>query len=104
MSVLSVETQKQVEARLIKDGLLTAAKAKELREKAQASNTPFLSLLTSEGHISNEVLTKIIANSTNVPYVNLSSAKIEPDTLALLPQDIAARYMAVPLGEMQHRL
>src|SRR5690606_23907543 len=39
-----------------------------------------------------------------VPYVNLTDAPIDPETLELLPQDIAERYMAVPLGEMQHRL
>jgi type IV pilus assembly protein PilB len=39
-----------------------------------------------------------------VPYVNLSEAHIDPDVLDLLSQDIAERYMAVPLGEMQQRL
>jgi type IV pilus assembly protein PilB len=36
--------------------------------------------------------------------VNLVDAKIDPKVLSLLPEDIAERYMAVPLGEMQHRL
>src|SRR6201999_3011383 len=61
-------------------------------------------LLATEGKISNEVLTKTIAKVTNVPYVNLSNAKIDSEILALLPQDIAELYMTVPLGEMQHRL
>ncbi len=39
-----------------------------------------------------------------MPYVNLSSARIDPNVLKLLPQEIADRYMAVPLGEMQNRL
>jgi type IV pilus assembly protein PilB len=36
--------------------------------------------------------------------VNLSAAAVDPKVLDLLSQDIAERYMAVPLGEMQHRL
>jgi type IV pilus assembly protein PilB len=39
-----------------------------------------------------------------VPYVNLTSARVDPKVLSLLPQDVAERYMAVPLGEIQQRL
>lgn len=104
MSVLSTTTQKQVEESLIKEGLLADKQLEKLRDKAEGSNTPLLSLLISEGNVSNEVLTKTIAHVTKVPYVNLSTARVDPEVLSLLPQEIAERYMAVPLGEMQHRL
>ncbi len=104
MSVLSSETQKQVEQNLVDDGLLTADLLGELKKKSTTTSTPLFSLLVSDGKITNEVLTKTIAKVTKVPYVNLLSAKIDPEILALLPQEIAERYMAVPLGQMQHRL
>ena len=104
MSVLSAATQKQVEANLVKEGQLTQPLLDELTKKADSTKTPLFSLLVSDGKISDEALTKAIAKATKVPYVNLSTAKISDDVLALLPRDIAERYMAVPLGEMQHRL
>lgn len=104
MSVLSAETQEQVEAQLVAKGVVTKDKLHELKQKAHAKNSPLLSFLVTEGVISNEVLTKTVAHINNVPYVNLSNARIDPDILELLPQDTAERYMAVPLGEMQHRL
>ncbi len=104
MSVLSEDIRKKVEAALIDKKLLTADMARRLGQKAKDQSVPFLQLVVSEGGVSNEVLTKTIANVTNVPYVNLTNAKIDPEILALLPQDIAELYMAVPLGEMQHRL
>ena len=104
MSVLSEEIQKQVERVLVERKLLTPALAKKLRKKSTENHVPFLQLLMSDGGISNEMLTKTIANVTNVPYVNLSNATIDAETLSLLPQDIAELYMTVPLGEMQHRL
>lgn len=104
MSVLSAETQKQVEDALVKKGLLTAAKLKELKTKAEKQNTPFFSLLVTEGQVSNEDLTKTIAKVNNIPYVNLSGVIIDAEVLALLPRETAERYMAVPLGEMQKRL
>lgn len=104
MSVLSTAAQKQVEDTLVEQGALTKDKLTELKDKAVKQSTPFLSLLVSDGHVSDETLTKAIAHVTKVPYVNLSAAKIDPDVLDLLPQEVAERYMAVPLGEMQNRL
>lgn len=104
MSVLSEDIQKKVEQALIDKKLLTPDDARRLHQKSKDQSAPFLQLLVTEGGVSNEVLTKTIANVTNVPYVNLTNAKIDPDVLALLPQDTAELYMAVPLGEMQHRL
>lgn len=104
MSVLSTETQSKVEELLVSQGLLTKEKLAELKEKSKKDNTPFLSLLISEGHISDEVLTKTTANASGVPYVNLSNATISPVILNLLPKDLAERYMAVAIGEMQNRL
>lgn len=104
MSVLSAATQKQIETNLVKDNVLTAEKLKELKDKAVGADVPFLSYLVKEGHIDNETLTKSIAYANKIPYVNLSSARINPDIISLLPKEIAERYMAVPLGEMQHRL
>ncbi|MEO8785206.1 MAG: GspE/PulE family protein [Candidatus Saccharimonadales bacterium] len=104
MSVLSAETVAQVENRLVKDGLVPAAKLKEAKSQAVNKNSPLFSYLVSSGSLTNEQLTKTVATVTNVPYVNLSQAHIDTEVLALLPQDIAERYMAVPLGNIQHRL
>ena len=104
MSVLSTAAQQQVEETLVKDGVLTKDKLTELKAAASKESTPLLSFLVSGGHVSDESMTKTIAHVTKVPYVNLSNAHIDPEVLDLLPQDIAERYMAVPLGEMQNRL
>lgn len=104
MSVLSAKTQSQVEDKLVADGLISKEKLAEVKAKADKENTPLFSMLVHEGFVPNETLTKTIAFITRVPYVNLMNALIDPEVLALLPQDIAERYMAVPLGEMHNRL
>ena len=104
MSVLSTAVQKQVEDAFIKDGVITADKLKKMRTLSHEKGTPLFSYMVSEGIITNETLTKTIAHVANVPYVNLSAARIEPKILSLLPVEVAERYMAVPLGEMQNRL
>lgn len=104
MSVLSAETQALVEAMLVQDGIVNQADLAELKVQAKDSNTPLFSLLVTSGKVSNEQLTKTSAHISKIPYVNLLEARVESKILELLPQDIAERYMAVPLGEMQNRL
>lgn len=104
MSVLSPAAQQQVEAKLMQDGLLSREVLTALMEKARTTNVPLFGLIASEGHVSEEDLVKTIAFITRVPYVNLLETHIESSALALLPGDLAERYMAVPLGEMQHAL
>ena len=104
MSVLSTETQRKVEDDLVEQGLITRSAIYELKQRSKTENVPFFTLLAGHSKISDELLTKTIAHASNMPYVNLSDAKINKTVLDLLPKDIAERYMAVPLGEMKHRL
>ncbi|HVV25460.1 MAG TPA: GspE/PulE family protein [Candidatus Saccharimonadales bacterium] len=104
MSVLSASTEQQVADILVSSGMLTADKLREARQAAKEKKEPLLGYLVKNNLITDEQLTKANAAVTEVPYVNLTNAKVDPKILQLLPVDIAERYMAVPLGEMQHRL
>lgn len=104
MSVLSADTQSKVEDALIKGDIISADDLEKLKRDAKQVNQPFFGYLVSGKFVEDETLTRIIAEVNNVPYVNLSKARIDPHVLTLLPEEIAERYMAVPLGEMQHRL
>lgn len=104
MSVLSAANQKIVEENLVNNGYLTKEKLAELKTKAKTSSMPFFSLLVGDGHVSNEALTKVIAGINRIPYVNLTDARIDRRVLRLLPKEIAERYMAVPLGQIEGRL
>src|SRR5512146_1722573 len=104
MSLLSAAAEQKVEEVLVSSGMLAKGKLEEGRKAADAKQEPLFSYLVKNKYITDEQLTKAHATVTQVPYVNLTNAKIDPKVLKLLPQDIAERYMAVPLGEMQHRL
>ena len=104
MSILSSSSQQQLEDSLISNGMITAEQLATAKTDARAAGKPLISFMLETKLLNDEQLTKARASVTNVPYVNLSAAKIKPEILSLLPQDIAERYMAVPLGEMKHRL
>lgn len=104
MSVLSASAQQKVEDSLISESLVTKEQLNSHKAEAAKEETPVLTYLVHKKIISSEQLTKITAKITKVPYVNLNDAKLDPKVLALLPQELAERYMAVPLGEMKNRL
>jgi type IV pilus assembly protein PilB len=104
MGVLSAATGQQVEDSLVSGGMITAERLSEARDAASKAKEPLFSYMVKNGFINDEQLVKANASITKVPYVNLTSARIDPKILSLLPQDIAERYMAVPLGEIQHKL
>ncbi len=104
MSVLTEDLQAKLEEQLVTEGLIDVGKLDEYRRKAATESKAIIELLVADKVISDEVLTKHIASVSGVPYVNLSSAQIDAKVLDLLSFDIAERYMAVPLGEMQKRL
>ncbi len=104
MNVLSANIQEKVEEILLADGKLTEVVLENIKDKSAKQGEPLFRLLLSEGHITDEQLTKALAQVNGLPYVNLSQAKIDPETLDLLSLDVAEHYMAVPLGEMQNKL
>jgi type IV pilus assembly protein PilB len=104
MSILTDENQKKLEALLVKEGLVKKAQLAKYHDQAVQSGKPLFGMLVDEKVISNEELTKSIATVSGVPYVNLSAALVDVHVLDLLPRDVAERFMAVPLGEVQNRL
>jgi len=104
MSVLSTDNQQQVEEFLVNQGLVADEDLTHYRDEAIKAKEPLFQFLVKKNVVTDEQLTKTIAQVTNLPYVNLSDAAIDAKILSLLPREIAERFMAVPLGEMQNRL
>lgn len=104
MALLTEENQKQLETLLVDSQIMTQEALDERRKAASAKGVPLLTELIQSKSITNEQLTVVIAKVTNVPYVNLTQATIDAQTLALLPKEVAERFMAIPLGLVQNRL
>ncbi|MEP6710108.1 MAG: type II/IV secretion system protein, partial [Candidatus Saccharibacteria bacterium] len=104
MALLTTDIQGKLTDLLVQEGLVAAEVITEAQKAAAASTKPLLSILTEQGVVNDELLTHATAQVSGVPYVNLSNSIISQDILSLLPEDIAERFMAVPLAEVQNRL
>ncbi len=104
MALLTSDLQAKLTALLVSEGLVSADVIAAAEKESTDAAKPLIMLLTEQGVVDDELLTHAIAQVSGVPYVNLSNTLIEQSVLGLLPEDIAERFMAVPLAEVQNRL
>jgi len=104
MALMTDDIQRKLIALLRDEGLVSATALQAATDQAAQQSKPLLSVLTSTNVIDDELMTHAIAQVSGVPYANLLNSVIDQSILALLPSDIAERFMAVPLAEVQNRL
>jgi len=104
VALMTSDMQEKLTTLLVDEGLITRQRLDDATKLARESGRPLLTVLTDESAIDNELLTRAIAHVSGVPYVNLTNTIVDQDILTLLPSDIAERFMAVPLAEVQNRL
>jgi type IV pilus assembly protein PilB len=104
MALLTGDIQEKIVTLLIEEGLVSSITIEGAKTDSKKNNKPLIELLTERNIVDDELLTHATAQVSGVPYVNLSNSVIDQSILSLLPEDIAERFMAVPLAEVQNRL
>jgi type IV pilus assembly protein PilB len=104
LALLTSDIQDKLKELLVTEGLVNRETLKAYEDRSAVETVPLLTLLTDDEIIDDEALTHAIAQVSGAQYVNLHTVQIEPKILELLPRDIAERFMAVPIGEVQNRL
>lgn len=104
MAQLTGDMQTKLVSLLISEGLVSERVLNDVKSISSKTNRPLFGVLTENNIVDDELLTHAIAQISGVPYVNLTNSIIDQNILGLLPQDVAERFMAVPLAEVQNRL
>lgn len=104
MPLLTDDIQKHLLDLLKDEGLLSDADLQAAQASTEQTGEPLLTVLSKQGVLDDELLAHAIAQVSGVPYVNLTNSIIDQDVLALIPSDVAERFMAVPLAQVQSRL
>ena len=104
MALLTDDIQEKLIKLLVDEGLVSSVVLDAAKLEATSASKPLFSLLAEQQIVDDELLTHAIAQVSGVPYVNLANTIIDQNILSLLPEDIAERFMAVPLAEVQNRL
>jgi len=104
MPLLTDDIQEKLIKLLVEEGLVSSAVLDAAKIESTTVSKPLFTLLSEQAIVDDELLTHAIAQVSGVPYVNLANTIIDQNILTLLPEDIAERFMAVPLAEVQNRL
>lgn len=104
MALLTADTQDKLLVILVEEGLVSQSVLTAAKQESEQTKKPLFELLADKHIVDNEMLTHAIAQVSGIPYVNLTNSLISQQVLDLLPEDVAERFMAVPLAEVQNRL
>lgn len=104
MALLTDDIQDKLTSLLVGEGLVAESIINEAQAEAEKTSQPLFAILSQKGVVDQELLTHAIAQVSGVPYVNLLNTVVDQNVLSLLPEDVAERFMAVPLAEVQNRL
>lgn len=78
-------------------GFLTADDFQHLRQAAHDTHSPLLPYLVETGHLSRPQAAQVVADVTDMTYVDVLNYSLNAAAVALLPGDHARRLEALPL-------
>jgi len=81
---------------LKKSEFLSSQDLEEAYNSAKDLNRSFADTLVFRGLLSEEVLSRLVAESLNLPYVPLKNYLIPDEILNLIPENLARRYRMIP--------
>ncbi|MBR0134476.1 type II/IV secretion system protein [Candidatus Saccharibacteria bacterium] len=102
--LLNKETQNKVVSLLIEYGLVDAGLVKKTYNEVAKSGQPILAVLKSKNIVSDDCVQHATAVVMGIAYYDLRNVKFDKEMLKRIPQDVAQRSRAVPLGEQNGML
>ena len=102
--MLAANWQQNFEKLIAEQKLLSSSMLEKAKLQAVKEGQPLDEVIAELKLLDSEDVTKIKAVSSGYPYVNLSSSRIDPQVLAMVPKTIAETYTAVPIGLVDGRL
>ena len=85
-------------------GILTAEEVANAQETAWKERLPLGRVLVKEGMVLSTDLATLTALHLGLAMVDLRSEKIDPAAVALISEDVARRYLVLPISRTSNRL
>ncbi len=83
---------------LVRENLVTPAQLREALDYQRASGGRLGSNLVKLGIISDDVITAVLSRQYGVPSINLDLFQIEDEVIKLISQEVALKYMILPVS------
>lgn len=99
MALLTDEIKNQISQALVNRGILTDEQLAAYETRARKEGRPFQELLEQDNIISKEKYVQLLAAAHKYDYIDLNTTRIDPETLNLLPLEIAENFLVVAFAQ-----
>jgi len=94
----SIDSGGDLGAMLLQGAFISDAELKTAQEIAVRSNKKLTEVILEQGLIDSEVLASILSLKYGVPVVNLARFEIQPEAIALVPEQVAREHRILPVS------
>jgi general secretion pathway protein E len=94
----STDNSGDLGATLLNGAFISEAELKSAQEIAAKSNKKLTEVLLEEGLIDTEVLASVLSLKYGVPVVNLARFEVQPQAIALVPEQMAREHRILPVS------
>ncbi len=84
--------------------LISEKQFADVEKKAKQGRESIENILISQNYINEDQLAQLIAENLAIPFVKLKNLKITPDTLSILPENMARERMAIVFEKDKNRV
>lgn len=84
-------------ALLVKQGLIRPEQVERVTKETERTRQPVETVLVKNGFVTEEALANIKAVILGIPYVNLSTYRLDHELVKLIPESAAKKYGIIPL-------
>jgi type IV pilus assembly protein PilB len=89
---------------LVDEDLITSEQLERALEEQRRFGGKIGSNLIKLGYISESTLAQFLGKQFNIPAIDLNTCEIDLDCVVMVPQDIAKKYLALPIFKEDNRL
>jgi type IV pilus assembly protein PilB len=90
--------------RLLMEGVITEPQLAEALRAQQVTGEQLGQALVRLGHVAADELLRVLCEEAGIPYLDLETARPDPQAVAAVPAALARGYQALPLGWEEGRL
>lgn len=89
---------------LLEEGIVTEETLKKGLELHKATGRPLGRVLVEEKLVNERDLVKVLAKNIGIEFTDLDDQAVDPAAAALIPESLARRYAALPIGFQDDKL
>ncbi len=89
---------------LLEAGVIDQDTLAKALERQRETNEPIGRILVDEGMVAERDLVRVLADSIGIEFVDLDETTVDPAAASVIPEPLATRYAAIPIGFEEGKL